>query len=137
MGGALCFRDQGIFATKFPTAGMKLKERQIVCYGNDSYGGMSGRDMMAATVGLYEVTKESYLASRIGQVKRFAEKLISQNIPIILPPGGHAVYLDMDKFFDGCGSSYDDFVRLSFTNELLVNYGIRSVEIGRFCVRRL
>ncbi|CAG8977705.1 hypothetical protein HYALB_00008732 [Hymenoscyphus albidus] len=49
MGGALCFRDQGIFATKFPTVGMKLKERQIVCYGNDSYRGMSGRDMMAAT----------------------------------------------------------------------------------------
>ncbi|KAJ3959509.1 hypothetical protein N0V92_003896 [Colletotrichum tropicale] len=60
MGDALCFRDEGIFQTKFgPKIGIRLKKRQIMCYGNDSYGGMSGRDVMAAAVGLYEVTKET------------------------------------------------------------------------------
>lgn len=39
MGGVLCFRDQGIFAKSYENIGMFLKERQILCYGNDSYGG--------------------------------------------------------------------------------------------------
>ncbi|KAK1990672.1 beta-eliminating lyase [Colletotrichum falcatum] len=114
MGGALCFRDQGTFPKRFGAdVGIRLKERQIMCYGNDSYGGMSGRDVMAAAVGLYEVTKEAYLADRIGQVKRFAEGLVEQGIPVLLPPGGHAVFLDMDGFFDG-------------------DYGIRACEAGPF-----
>lgn len=39
MGGALCFRDKSIFAERYPSIGMRMKERQILCYGNDSYGG--------------------------------------------------------------------------------------------------
>ncbi|WYZ43955.1 hypothetical protein EsH8_VII_000391 [Colletotrichum jinshuiense] len=133
MGGALCFRDQGIFPTKFGAdIGIRLKERQIMCYGNDSYGGMSGRDVMAAAVGLYEVTKETYLADRIGQVKRFAEGLIKEGIPVLLPPGGHAIFLDMDGFFAGCGRSYGEFASVGFTLELLKDYGIRACEAGPF-----
>ncbi|CAG8971609.1 hypothetical protein HYALB_00008002 [Hymenoscyphus albidus] len=130
MGGALCFRDGGLFAKKFPDIGIELEERQIVCYGNDSYGGMSGRDIMAACVGLYEVTKESYLSSRIGQVRSFAEKLVAQGIPVLLPPGGHAIFLDMDRFFDGCGRSYGEFAGLGFVIELLMHYGIRAMKAG-------
>ncbi|KAF9876833.1 tryptophanase [Colletotrichum karsti] len=133
MGGALCFRDQGIFPRKFGSdIGIQLKERQIMCYGNDSYGGMSGRDVMAAAVGLYEVTKEAYLAERICQVKRFAEGLIEEGIPVLLPPGGHAVYLDMDGFFSGCGRSYGEFASVGFTLELLKDFGIRACEAGPF-----
>src|SRR5687767_1687485 len=76
MGGALIFRDQGIFPAKFGRdIDIRLKERQIMCFGNDSYGYMSGRDIMAVVVGLYEVTIEAYLADRLGQVRRFAERL--------------------------------------------------------------
>jgi tryptophanase len=39
MGGALCFRDNGLFAHRFEGIGHRLKERQILAYGNDSYGG--------------------------------------------------------------------------------------------------
>lgn len=130
MGGALCLRDEGLFVKQFPDIGTELKERQIVCYGNDSYGGMSGRDIMAACVGLYEVTKEPYLNSRIGQVRRFAEKLVGQGIPVLLPPGGHAIFLDMDRFFAGWGRSYGEFAGLGFVVELLTKYGIRAMEAG-------
>ncbi|PHH90252.1 hypothetical protein CDD83_4160 [Cordyceps sp. RAO-2017] len=133
MGGALCFRDGGLFASKFgPDVGVRLKERQIMCFGNDSYGGMSGRDLMAAAVGLYEVTKENYLESRVGQVRSFAQKLVARGVPTLLPPGGSAVFLDMDRFFEGCGRSYAEFAALGFTLELLREYGIRAMEAGPY-----
>lgn len=132
MGGVLCFRDESVFAQQYEGIGHRLKERQILCYGNDSYGGMSGRDVMTAVVGLYEVTKESYLCNRISQVRHFAEKLSASNIPVLLPAGGHAVYLDMDEFFDGCDRHPGDFPSVGFTIELLKDYGIRATELGPF-----
>lgn len=56
MGGVLCFLNQGVFARQYNGVGMFLKKRQTLCYGNDSYGGMSGRDLMVAAAGLYQVT---------------------------------------------------------------------------------
>ncbi|KAJ0108532.1 beta-eliminating lyase [Diaporthe amygdali] len=132
MGGVLCFRDEGHFAQKYPGIGLLLKERQILTYGNDSYGGMSGRDLMAATAGLYEVTKQVYLESRITQVENFAVKVQAAGISVFSPPGGHAIYLNMDDFFLGCGRSPGDFASVGFTLELIKDYGIRAVEAGPF-----
>ncbi|KAK9439931.1 beta-eliminating lyase [Metarhizium brunneum] len=132
MGGALAIRDNGCLMKKFEDIGVRLKERQILAYGNDSYGGMSGRDLMAAAAGLYETTKESFLRSRIGQVRSFAQKLHSAGVPILWPPGGHAIYLDMNAFFADCPRSPGDFASVGFTIELLRQYGIRAVEAGPF-----
>ena len=132
MGGVLCFRDEGIFAQKYKGAGMMLKERQILCYGNDSYGGMSGRDLMAAAAGLYQVTNQSYLGGRITQVQHFAQKLQANGISVLSPPGGHAVYLDMDAFFFGCNRKPEDFASVGFTLQLIQDYGIRAAEAGPF-----
>ncbi|KAF5551959.1 tryptophanase [Fusarium phyllophilum] len=131
MGGVLCLRDDGKYTNKYPSIGIAIREEQILRYGNDSYGGMSGRDLMAATVGLYEGTKESYLSSRLDQVHRFAEKLAEANLPVLLPPGS-AVFLDMDVFFKDCNREYEDFAALGFTLELLGSYGIRAFELGPF-----
>ena len=46
MGGVLCFRDQGVFATRYEGIGMRIKEQQIVCYGNDSYGGSTSTPIL-------------------------------------------------------------------------------------------
>ncbi len=135
MGGFLCFRDKGIFHKKFSIKediGIILKEKQILTFGNDSYGGMSGRDIMALAAGLYEVVKELYLNERKTQVREFARKLAQNGIPVILPAGGHAVYLNMDKFFKGTDMKIDDFGGVGFTIELLKHYGIRAVELGPF-----
>ncbi|KAI0098860.1 beta-eliminating lyase [Nemania sp. FL0031] len=132
MGGALCFRDKGLFASKYEGIGLQLKERQIVYFGNDSYGGMSGRDLMAAAAGLYEVVKEPYLRRRVTQVQSFAMKLQHNGIAVLSPPGGHAVYLDMEDFFYGCDRKPDDFASVGFTLQLLQDYGIRAAEAGPF-----
>ncbi|KAI0380508.1 beta-eliminating lyase [Hypomontagnella monticulosa] len=133
MGGVLCFRDKGPFARRYEGVGVWLKERQILMYGNDSYGGMSGRDLMTSVAGLYEVTKKQYLRNRIAQVQSFAQKLLANGIAVLSPPGGHAVYLDMDEFFHDCDRKPGDFASVGFTMELIKDYGIRAAETGPFC----
>ena len=135
IGGGLFFRDKGLFYTNFSTngnIGTKLKEKQILTFGNDSYGGLSGRDIMALAVGLYEVVKEPYLAERIRQVREFARKLADNGIPVVLPAGGHAVYINVEEFFEGTDMEIDDFGGVGFTIELLKHYGIRACELGPF-----
>ena len=135
IGGGLFFKDKGVFHSKFSTdgdIGIKLKEKQILTFGNDSYGGMSGRDIMALAAGLYEVVQETYLNERKNQVREFARKLAQNGIPVILPAGGHAVYINMTKFFEATDMKVDDFGGVGFTIELLRHYGIRACELGPF-----
>ncbi|MBD3198284.1 MAG: tryptophanase [Candidatus Lokiarchaeota archaeon] len=135
IGGGLFFRDRGVFHSKFSNGqdiGIRLKEKQILTFGNDSYGGLSGRDIMALAIGLYEVVNESYLENRLNILNEFGRKLAKNNVPVILPPGGHAIYLNMDKFFSGLNMKPDDFGGVGFTIELLRHYGIRACELGPF-----
>jgi tryptophanase len=135
IGGGLFFRDLGVFHERFSDdvdIGILLKETQILVFGNDSYGGLSGRDMMALTTGLYEVLDENYLVDRVEQVRYMAESLVKNNVPVILPPGGHAVYLNMDRFFEGTNMKIEDFGGVGFTLELIKHYGIRAAELGPF-----
>jgi tryptophanase len=135
IGGGLFFRDKGVFYKKFSTngnIGAKLKEKQILTFGNDSYGGLSGRDIMALAVGLYEVVKEPYLTERIRQVREFARKLANNGVPVVLPAGGHAIYINVEEFFKGADMEIDDFGGVGFTIELLRHYGIRACELGPF-----
>ena len=139
---------------------MRLKEKQILTFGNDSYGALSGRDIISVAVGLYEVLKPTYLASRVGQTQEFALKLhragiissslslslslslshiYATGVPVVLPPGGHAVYLDMTRFFAGLEDSegnevmkLEDFGGVGLTIELIRRYGIRACELGPF-----
>ena len=135
IGGGLFFRDRGIFYKKFSNngnIGTKIKEKQILTFGNDSYGGLSGRDIMALTVGLYEVVKEPYLAERIRQVREFARKLSQNGVPVVLPAGGHAIYINVEEFFKGIDMEINDFGGVGLTIELLKHYGIRACELGPF-----
>ena len=135
IGGGLFFRDQGIFHKKFSIKediGILLKEKQILTFGNDSYGAMSGRDIMALASSIYETVDWNALRKRIFLVREFARKLAENGVPVILPAGGHAIYLDMDKFFEGIDMKIDDFGGLGFTIELLRHYGIRACELGPF-----
>ena len=87
---------------------------------------------MAATAGLYETTKLSFLQNRVSQVQYFAQKLHANGVATLLPPGGHAVYLDMDEFFHDCDRKPEDFASIGFTLELFKEYGIRAFESGPF-----
>lgn len=132
MGGGLFIKDKGRFISKYPKIPDAILNFQILTEGHPTYGGMSGRDIMALTVGLKTIVLEEYLNYRIGQVKEFGESMHQAGIPVVLPIGGHAVYLDLNRFFKGTKLSPSDFGGISLTALLLSNYGHRACELGYF-----
>ena len=93
---------------------------------------MSGRDMMALAVGLKESCNFNYLDERIAQCNYLAEGFYDAGVKgVILPAGGHGVYIDMTQFFDG-KRSHESFAGQGFSMELLRRYGIRTSELGDY-----
>ena len=142
MGGMLAFRDKGRFWRKFSDfdengnlvndIGVKLKVKQISCYGNDSYGGMSGRDIMALAAGLYEECNFNYQQARVQQCEYLAQGFYKAGVKgVILPAGGHGVYINMTEFFDN-KRGHDTFAGQGFSIELIRRYGIRTSELGDY-----
>lgn len=142
MGGMLAFRDRGRFWRKFSDfnpdgtvktdVGVLLKVKQISCYGNDSYGGMSGRDIMALAAGLYEECSFRYQKARVEQCEYLAQGFYKAGVKgVVLPAGGHGVYIDMNQFFDG-KRGHDTFAGQGFSIELIRRYGIRTSELGDY-----
>ena len=142
MGGILAFRDKGLFWKNFSDfdaegnvvtdVGILLKVKQISSYGNDSYGGMSGRDIMALAAGLYECGRVEYLKERVEQCEYLAQGFYKNGVKgVVLPAGGHGVYINMDEFFDG-KRGHQSFAGAGFSLELIRRYGIRVSELGDF-----
>ena len=142
MGGMLAFRDKGRFWKKFSDfnedgtvktdIGVLLKVKQISCYGNDSYGGMSGRDIMALAAGLYEECNFNYQKARVEQCEYLAQGFYKAGVKgVILPAGGHGVYINMTEFFDN-KRGHDTFAGQGFSIELIRRYGIRTSELGDY-----
>ena len=128
IGGFMCMKHGAQFVKKYPKIGHEMKKMQIVSYGNDSYGALSGRDIAAGTIALYQVVKETYIYPRIEQIEYLAVELAKEGVPVVLPPGGHAVYVDTNRMFSDC--PWDDFMGVGLVAELLRLYGIRACELG-------
>lgn len=126
MGGFIAVRDEEIYE--------RLKTPAIIFEGFFTYGGMSGGDMEMLAQGLREVVDETYLAYRIGQVRRFGELLQSFGVPIVEPIGGHAVFIDGRKFFPHVPE--DEFPAQLVCAELYREGGVRAVEVGANLVGR-
>jgi tryptophanase len=90
IGGFLAMNDQNL--------AMQCRNLLIVTEGFPTYGGLAGRDLEAVAQGLSEILDEHYLQYRIRSVEYLGEKLIAAGVPIIEPPGGHAIYLDAKRF---------------------------------------
>ncbi|CUT05430.1 tryptophanase, partial [Candidatus Kryptobacter tengchongensis] len=118
----------GFLAMNDDELALKARNVLIVTEGFPTYGGLAGRDLEAIAQGLEEVLDENYLLYRIRSVEYLAEKLIERGIPVLIPPGGHAVYLDAKKFAPHIPP--EQFPGQSIVVELYRVGGIRSVEIG-------
>jgi tryptophanase len=106
----------------------QVKHRLILVEGFPTYGGLAGRDLEAMAQGLKEVLDENYLAFRIGQVRELAEAVSDAGVPIIQPPGGHAVYLDARAIAPHIPPG--EFPGQAIVVALYRDFGIRGVEIG-------
>jgi tryptophanase len=120
IGGLLLLRDKDLFQR----AGNLL----ILTEGFITYGGLAGRDLEAMAQGFEEVVHDDYLAYRIRSVEYLGERLLAAGIPIVEPPGGHAIYVDAAAFCPHIPR--EQFPGQSVVCGLYRHAGIRAVEIG-------
>ena len=120
IGGFLCTNDD--------TLAQREKDLLILTEGYPTYGGLAGRDLEAIAVGLQEVLHEDYLQYRIASTAYLGNHIAAQGVPIVQPPGGHAVYIDARSFLPHIPPP--QFPGVALAAELYLEGGIRSVEIG-------
>jgi len=106
----------------------------IMFEGYITYGGMSGRDMNALAQGLYEGTHFDYLDARIRQVAYLGSCLEAFGIPVQKPFGGHAIFVDANKFLPELPR--EQFRAQTLAVELYLEAGVRAVEIGTLLADR-
>ena len=120
IGGWLSMNDENL--------ALQCRNLLIVTEGFATYGGLAGRDLEAIAQGLEEVVDEHYLQYRIRSTAYLGEKLVSYGIPIIEPPGGHAIYLDAKRFLPDIPAH--QYPGQAIVGELYIEGGIRACEIG-------
>ncbi|HME00398.1 MAG TPA: tryptophanase [Terriglobia bacterium] len=120
IGGFLCTNDD--------TLAQQEKDLLILTEGYPTYGGLAGRDLEAIAVGLEEALDEDYLRYRIVSTAYLGKHISDAGVPIVQPPGGHAIYLDARAFLPHVPPA--EFPGVALADELYLEGGIRSVEIG-------
>lgn len=118
----------GFLAMNNEELAMKCRNLLIVTEGFPTYGGLAGRDLEAVAQGLLEIVDEHYLQYRIRSVEYLGERLVAAGVPIIEPPGGHAIYVDAKRFLPNIPA--DQYPGQSIVCELYLEGGVRAVEIG-------
>jgi tyrosine phenol-lyase len=121
IGGFLCTNDDLL--------AQQEKDLLILTEGYPTYGGLAGRDLEAIAVGLQEALEEDYLQYRITSTAYLGNHIAEHGVPIVQPPGGHAIYLDARAFLPHIPA--EQFPAVALATELYLEGGIRSVEIGR------
>jgi tryptophanase len=120
IGGFLCTNDDILARQE--------KDLLILTEGYPTYGGLAGRDLEAIAVGIQESLQEDYLRYRIASTAYLGDHISQHGVPIVQPPGGHAIYLDAKAFLPHI--PVDQFPGVALATELYLEGGIRSVEIG-------
>ena len=120
IGGWLALNDRELFE--------EARNLVVVYEGLHTYGGMAGRDMEAMARGIEESVIDDHVQARIGQVEYLGGLLQEWNIPIVLPIGGHAIFLDARAFYPQL--SQDLFPAQTLAAELYLDSGIRAMERG-------
>ncbi|MFB6240371.1 MAG: tryptophanase, partial [Gemmatimonadota bacterium] len=118
----------GFLATDDERLARQERELLILTEGFPTYGGMAGRDLEAIARGLREVLEPDYLEYRVTSTRYLGRHIASEGVPIVEPPGGHAVYVDADAFCPNVPPR--EFPGISLVAELYRVAGIRAVEIG-------
>ncbi len=120
IGGLLCTNDDRL--------AQQEKDLLILTEGFPTYGGLAGRDLDAIAVGLSEVLDPDYLRYRIVSTDYLGRHISERGVPIVQPPGGHAIYIDAGRMLPHIPRR--EFPGQALAVELYRHAGIRSVEIG-------
>lgn len=118
----------GFLGTNDDELARQEKDLLILTEGFPTYGGLAGRDLEAIAVGLREVVEEDYLRYRIASTRYLGEHIAREGVPIVQPPGGHAIYIDASAFLPQIAPLA--YPGIALTVELYREGGIRAVEMG-------
>jgi tryptophanase len=118
----------GFLCTNNDFLAQQEKDLLILTEGYPTYGGLAGRDLEAIAVGVQEALEEDYLRYRIVSTAYLGNHISEQGVPIVQPPGGHAIYLDARAFLPHIPPK--QFPGVALAAEIYLEGGIRSVEIG-------
>jgi len=120
IGGFVALNDDELAA--------RLRENLILTEGFPTYGGLAGYDLEALAVGLHEALDPDYLQYRVRSVAYLGDKLTSAGVPIVQPPGGHAIYIDARAMLPHI--PVEEYPAWALSLVLYIYGGVRSVEIG-------
>ena len=118
----------GFLAVNNDELAERARNLVVVYEGLHTYGGLAGRDMEAMAIGIRESVHEDYIRSRIGQVHYLGQKLIDAGVPVVLPLGGHGVFIDAASFLPHI--TREQFPAQSLAAALYIDAGVRSMERG-------
>ncbi len=120
IGGFLCMNDEELYTN---ACGMVVQFE-----GMPSYGGMAGRDMEAMAIGLQESVNFDYISHRVNQIKYLGELLESENVPMVKPFGGHAIFLDARAFLPHVPQ--ENLTAQTLAAAIYEDSGVRTMERG-------
>ncbi|HEX5818457.1 MAG TPA: tryptophanase [Gemmatimonadales bacterium] len=118
----------GFLASNDALLAAKERNLLILTEGFPTYGGLAGRDLDAIATGLYEALDPDYLLYRIQSTTYLGEHIAAAGVPIVQPPGGHAIYIDAAAFLPHVPPL--ELPGQALVAELYLEAGIRAVEIG-------
>jgi tyrosine phenol-lyase len=121
IGGALCFREDDALAHK-------AREMLRIYEGNITDGGLASADLAAMSRGIEEMVDDRYIRSRIRQTHFLGRLLLEAGVPIVVPAGTHAIFLDAKRFLPHIDQ--DEYPAQRLAAELYVETGVRAMERG-------
>ena len=100
----------------------------VVYEGLHTYGGLAGRDMEAMSIGIEESINDNHQRARVGQIEYLGHKMMEYGIPIVLPIGGHGIFVDAKAFLPHL--KQDQFPAQALAAEIYIDSGVRTMERG-------
>jgi tyrosine phenol-lyase len=120
IGGFLALNEKEVFD--------EASNLVVVYEGLHTYGGLAGRDMEAMARGVEEAVQEDHIRARVGQIEYVGKKLLDASVPIVVPIGGHAIFLDAKRFLPHIPQR--EFPAQALAAEVYIDSGVRSMERG-------